>query len=65
MTIIGARAEDTTWSDVYLKEHIHYCDVMTNHTEAKKTARSVISTGQKEQAHLSQAAAFSSSRFSE
>lgn len=65
MIIIGARAEDMTWRDVYFKENIPYCDIMTNYTQTMKTTRTVILARQKEQGHFSQAAASSSSRFSE
>lgn len=60
-----ARAEDMMWRDIYLKEYIPYCDIMTNYTETMKTTRTDILARQKEQGHLSQATASSSSRFSE
>lgn len=34
-------AGDMTWRDIYLKEDIPYCDIITNYTEKMKTARMV------------------------
>lgn len=65
MVITGARAEDMTLRDDYLKNDIPYCDITTNYTETMKTPRTFILARQKGQDPLSQVVASSSPRFSE
>lgn len=52
MIIIGAVAEGMVWRDVYPKEDIPYCDIMTNSTEIMETTRTIILARQKEQCNL-------------
>lgn len=52
MIIIGAVAEDKVWRDVYPKEDIPYCDMMTNSAEIMETIRTIILARQKEQCNL-------------
>lgn len=46
--ITGNTAGDMTWRDVYPKEDIPYCDIITNYTEIMQTTR-MVQARQKEQ----------------